>query len=70
MKEYIQNKVNILRTEKGITQEDLAQAVDVSRQTIIAIEKGKYTPSVHLALKLAAYFKTPLEKIFTINYEK
>lgn len=70
MKEHIQNIVNELRLEKRITQEELAQAVQVSRQTIIAIEKGKYTPSVLLALKIAMYFKKPLEKIFTIYYEK
>jgi putative transcriptional regulator len=70
MKEYIQNKVNILRIEKSVTQEELAQAVGVSRQTIIAIEKGNYTPSVHLALKISKFFKTSVENIFTIAYEK
>jgi putative transcriptional regulator len=70
MREYIANEVYALRTKHGITQEALAQAVSVSRQTIIAIEKGKYTPSVHLALTLARYFKVPVEKLFTITYEK
>jgi putative transcriptional regulator len=70
MKEIIQNEVYTLRGKMGITQETLAEKMNVSRQTIIAIEKGNYTPSVLLALKLAGYFKTPVEKIFTITYEK
>ncbi len=70
MREYITNEVNTLRTESGATQEDLATQVKVSRQTIIAIEKGNYAPSVLLALKIARYFKTPVEKIFRISYEK
>ncbi len=70
MPEYIKNEVNTLRMQKGITQEELAQAVGVSRQTIIAIERGNYTPSVHLALKFAKFFKTSVEKVFKIAYEK
>lgn len=70
MKEITKNKVYELRSEKAVTQETLAEAMQVSRQTIIAIEKGNYTPSVLLALKLAGYFKVPVESIFTISYEK
>ena len=70
MREYISNKVNALRNRKGIRQEDLAEKVGVSRQTIIAVEKGNYTPSVLLALKIAHYFKEPVEKVFTLSYEK
>ena len=66
MKEYVRNTVQELRTRAGITQEELAGAVGVSRQTIIAIEKGNYTPSVFLALKLARYFKTSVDKIFEL----
>lgn len=66
MKEHVRNHVYELRTERGVTQEDFADAVGVSRQTIIAIEKGNYTPSVLLALKIARYFKTPIETIFTL----
>lgn len=58
--------VNKLRTEKGITQEELAVALGVTRQTIIAIEKGNYTPSVLLALKIAQYFNTTVEEVFSI----
>jgi putative transcriptional regulator len=69
MREYIKNNVYELRNKHGITQEVLAEAVSVSRQTIIAIEKGKYTPSVHLALSIARYFREPVEKIFKISTE-
>lgn len=70
MREYISNEVNTLRLQKGSTQEDLAEAVGVTRQTVIAMEKGNYTPSVHLALKIAQYFKVPVEKVFKISYGK
>ncbi len=60
----IENSVQEARQKKGITQEDLAQAVGVSRQTIIAIEKGNYTPSVALALTLAKFFKKHVEDLF------
>jgi putative transcriptional regulator len=70
MHERISNTVNLHRTKLGVTQEELAGGVSVSRQTIIALEKGNYTPSVLLALKIARFFKTPVEKLFTISYEK
>jgi len=70
MQEKIKNEVNIHRVRMNITQEDLAFRVHVSRQTIIALEKGNYTPSILLALKIAGVFDTPVEKIFSISYEK
>ncbi len=70
MRECVKNNVYDLRTEKDITQEGLANKMNVSRQTIIAIEKGNYTPSVLLAMKLACFFSMPVEKIFKIHYEK
>ena len=69
MREYIKNEVESLRSHSGTTQEDLACNVNVSRQTIIALEKGNYTPSVLLALKIALFFKMPVEKIFKIVYD-
>jgi len=60
----IKNSVFEKRKEKGITQENLAEALSVTRQTIIAIEKGNYTPSVALALDLAKFFKCSVEDIF------
>lgn len=61
----VQNSVREYRTKAEATQEDLATSVEVSRQTIIAIEKGSYVPSVLLAMKLAKYFKVSVEKLFT-----
>lgn len=62
----IANKVKQLRVEQNITQEDLAVACGVSRQTVIAIEKGNYTPSLALAMQVASYFHLPVEDVFTL----
>lgn len=70
MAEHIQNTVYTLRTKKGLTQEDLAEKVGITRQTVISIEKGNYTPSVLLALKIAGVFKVAVEDIFKISYGK
>ena len=70
MKELISNQVYDLRTHANMTQEEIAQALGVTRQTVIAIEKGNYTPSVFLALKIAKFFKKSLEEVFQIKYEK
>ena len=64
MTEMIHNTVHELRLAANVTQEQLAAAVGVTRQTIIAIEKGNYTPSVMLAIKIAAYFKKQVEDVF------
>jgi putative transcriptional regulator len=69
MIEIISNKVNKYRTEAGLTQEQLAEKVGVTRQTIIAIERGNYTPSVLLALKLSVAFKVTVEELFNVSYE-
>ncbi len=68
--ESIKNKVSEYRTSIGTTQEELASEVNVSRQTIIALEKGNYAPSILLALKIAHFFAVPVEKIFMIHHEK
>lgn len=70
MTEYVKNNVESHRSRSGITQDDLAKRVGVSRQTIIAIEKGNYAPSVLLALKIAHHFRVPLEDIFRISHER
>lgn len=51
------NRIQHLRTEKGLTQQDLAEAIDVTRATIIALEKGNYNPSLELAFRLANFLK-------------
>ncbi len=63
----IHNKVKEYRVSKGVTQEELAETVSVSRQTIIAIEKGNYTPSLMLAMQIAKFFKTSIEEIFILK---
>ena len=70
MSEYIKNTVQEERQKRNITQETLANKVGVSRQTIIAIEKGNYTPSVLLALKIADYFDLSVKTLFVIRHEK
>jgi putative transcriptional regulator len=67
MERTVINSVLEERTKRGMTQEALAHAVDVSRQTIIAIEKGKYTPSVALALRIAHAFGARVEDLFHIK---
>ena len=69
MEAVIKNSIHQLRTKQGMTQETLAEKVGVTRQTIIAMEKGNYTPSVLLALKLAEVFSVSVEDLFTICYE-
>lgn len=67
MNNTVKNYVQEYRIKNKVTQEDLAKEVEVTRQTIIAIEKGNYTPSVLLALKIAKYFNTSVEKLFIIE---
>ena len=66
VKYIIQNNIRTLRFMNGeITQQQLAEKVDVSRQTIVAIEKGKYSPTLELAFKIAQVFEVPLHEVFT-----
>ena len=58
------NDLRELRAERGLSQEELAKALDVSRQTIISIEKGRYVPSLGLALAIGRFFARPVEEIF------
>ncbi|MEP1742644.1 MAG: helix-turn-helix transcriptional regulator [Kangiellaceae bacterium] len=60
----MKNRLKVLRAERDWTQADLAQALNVSRQTINAIEKGKFDPSLPLAFKAARLFEMPIEEIF------
>ncbi len=63
----IHNQLKSLRTERGMTQEELATAVGVTRQTIISIEKGKFVPSVKLALELARAVNVRVEDLFWLD---
>lgn len=69
MSDIVTNKLQQVRKEQKVTQEELGQAIGVTRQTIIAIEKGNYTPSVLLALKIARFFNISVEKLFSIQHE-
>jgi putative transcriptional regulator len=60
----MRNDVRELRGARGLTQGDLAARLNVSRQTIISIEKGRYVPSLPLALALARFFGKPVEEVF------
>jgi putative transcriptional regulator len=60
----MKNRIKVLRAERDMTQADLADAVQVSRQTINAIETGKFDPSLSLAFKISRLFELPVEKIF------
>ena len=63
----IDNLVKKIREQRRVTQEQLAAAVDTSRQTIIAIEKGNYVPSLLLAMQISKFFHIPVEELFNIK---
>lgn len=63
----MKNKIKLLRKELGLRQEDVANRVGVTRQTIIAIENDRYNPTLELAMKLAKLFNTPVEEIFYLD---
>ena len=63
----MRNTIKVERAKKNITQEELASQISVSRQTINAIETGKFVPSTILALKMARYFNASVEQIFQLE---
>lgn len=67
--EEVKNRLRILRVTRDLSQEQLAQALGVTRHSIMAIENGKYLPSIGLALKIARFFNKPLEEIFWLKEE-
>lgn len=67
MSDRVLNYVRELRKERGMTQEELAEAVGVSRQTIISIERGRYVPSLPLALAIARFFRCSIDEIFKLE---
>lgn len=70
-KESIKNNIRTLRFfNNEMTQQQLADKVGVTRQTIVAIEKGNYSPSLELAFKIALAFNKPLEEVFSYHQEK
>ncbi len=65
--EFVDNSLKVWRAKKDITQKDLADVIGVSRQTINAIEKKNYLPSILIALKITKYFETTVEEVFFIS---
>jgi putative transcriptional regulator len=66
----MKNRLKVLRAERDWSQGDLAQRLEVSRQSVNAIETGKFDPSLPLAFKLARLFERPIEEIFTDEEER
>jgi putative transcriptional regulator len=66
----LRTRIRELREEHGLTQEALAREVDVTRQTILFMEKGKYNPSLRLAYRIARVFGRPIEEVFSFEDEE
>ncbi|TQV71023.1 helix-turn-helix transcriptional regulator [Aliikangiella marina] len=69
MNSELENNIAKLRSKRKISQQELADAIGVSRKTISTVETGRFTPSVVIALKLSHYFEIPVERIFYLEAE-
>lgn len=67
MSETVHNRMAVLRAERGISRRDLAEALAVHYQTVGYLERGEYSPSLHLALRIAEYFEVPVEVVFSLT---
>jgi len=65
----LKNRLEAIRKERGVRQEELADALAVTRQTISSLENGRYNPSITLAFKIARHFEMPIEEIFIYEEE-
>ena len=65
----MKNRIEAIRRERGIRQEDFAKSMGVSRQTISSLETGRYNPSIFLAYKIARYFEMTIEEVFIFEEE-
>jgi DNA-binding XRE family transcriptional regulator len=65
--ETVHNRIGLLRAEQGVTRRDLAAALGVHYQTIGYLERGEYSPSLNLALRIAEFFDVPVEVVFSIE---
>ena len=65
--EPIHNRIAMLRVERGVTRREFAESLGVHYQTIGYLERGEYSPSLHLALRIAAYFDVPVEFVFSLE---
>ncbi|TMR07095.1 helix-turn-helix transcriptional regulator [Actinomadura soli] len=66
-KETVYNRITVLRAERGVSRRDLAAALGVHYQTVGYLERGEYSPSLHLALRIADYFEVPVEVVFSLK---
>jgi DNA-binding XRE family transcriptional regulator len=66
-KELVHNRIAVLRAERGVSRRELAEALGVHYQTVGYLERGEYRPSLHLALRIAAYFEVPVEVVFSLT---
>jgi putative transcriptional regulator len=66
----MKNRIKVFRAMNDLTQEALAEGIGVTRQTILAIEKGKYDPSLKLAFRISRFFMVPLEEIFLCEWTR
>lgn len=66
---YMKNRIEKIRKEKGIKQEDFSKLMGVSRQTISSLENGRYNPSIFLAYKIAHFFEMTIEEVFIFEEE-
>lgn len=65
--DLVHNRIAVMRTDRGISRRELAEALDVHYQTVGYLERGEYAPSLHLALRLARYFDVPVESLFSLE---
>ena len=66
----MKNRIEAIRKERGILQDEMAKAMGVSRQTISSLENGRYNPSIMLAYKIAKYFDMTIEEVFIFDEEE
>lgn len=65
--EAVHNRISVLRAERGVSRRQLADALGVHYQTVGYLERGEYSPSLHLALRIAAFFDVPVEVVFALE---
>ncbi|MFC5184702.1 helix-turn-helix transcriptional regulator [Actinomadura harenae] len=66
-KELVHNRIAVLRAERGVSRRELATALGVHYQTVGYLERGEYSPSLHLALQIAEHFQVPVEVVFSLK---
>jgi putative transcriptional regulator len=66
-RETVHNRLPLLRANRGVSRGDLAEALGIHYQTVGYIERGEYAPSLHLALRIAAFFDLPIEAVFSLE---